>query len=186
MTHLQEAFPNSSDQKLQLRIAMLGLLRQNSACSSAIGTALEYWLTQHPGARTIAVFAALPGEADLTEIISRHPARRWVYPRVRGGDLDFHDVEDPAVGLRPGNFGIREPLADLPLVAVGEIDAFFCPGLAFDRRGGRLGRGRGYYDRLLARARPDALKSGVGFPWQIVPDTFAEAHDISMDQVICG
>lgn len=153
---------------------------------SAIEAALENWLAKNPAARTIAVFAALPGEVDLAEIIARHPGRRWVYPRVRGDDLHFHHVADPATGLKPGMLGIREPSPDQPLVTVAEIDAFFCPGLAFDSRGGRLGRGRGYYDRLLARSRPDALKIGVCFPWQMVPDTFPQGHDIQMDEVING
>jgi 5-formyltetrahydrofolate cyclo-ligase len=165
---------------------MRRLLRENTNESDEINVALGNWLAKNPAARTIAVFAALPGEADLTEVVARHPAQRWVYPRVRGEELDFHHVENPATGLHAGNFGIREPSADLPRVAVAEIDAFFCPGLAFDRRGGRLGRGRGYYDRVLAGARPDAHKIGVCFPWQIVPDTFSEAHDIPMDEVICG
>lgn len=165
---------------------MRGLMRENTTGASEIHTAAELWLADNPGVRTIAVFAALPGEVDLTEVVARHPGRRWVYPRVRGDDLDFHHVANPDTGLQPGVLGILEPSAELPLVAVEEIDAFFCPGLAFDRRGGRLGRGRGYYDRLLAKARPDARKAGICFPWQIVPDTFPEAHDIQMDEVISG
>jgi len=165
---------------------MRSLLREKTTDAAAIHAALDDWLAGNPALRTIAVFAALPGEADLTEIIARHPGRRWVYPRVRGDDLDFHHVADPTTGLRPGTLGIREPSPQLPLVELAEIDAFFCPGLAFDRRGGRLGRGRGYYDRLLAKARPDARKTGICFPWQIVPDTFPEPHDIQMDEVISG
>jgi 5-formyltetrahydrofolate cyclo-ligase len=132
------------------------------------------------------VFHALPGEVDLTEITLRHGGRRWAYPRIAGDDLVFHVVEDPASDLTPGTMGIFEPLADLPQVAIDEIDAFLCPGLAFDKRGGRLGRGKGFYDRMLARARPDALKIGVCFPEQLVPDAFAEAHDIAMDGVLTG
>lgn len=165
---------------------MRRLLRENTSDSGGINAALERWLAKNPAARTIAVFAALAGEVDLSELISRHPGRRWAYPRVRGAELDFHHARNPASGLQPGAFGIREPSAGLPRVMVAEIDAFFCPGLAFDRRGGRLGRGRGYYDRVLAGARADAHKIGVCFPWQIVPDTFAKAHDIHMHEVICG
>jgi len=93
-------------------------------------------------------------------------------------------VEDPCAGLSPGAMGILEPLPHLPQVGIAEIDAFLCPGLAFDARGGRLGRGKGFYDRMLARARPDALKMGVCFPQQLVPDVFAQEHDIPMDGVL--
>jgi len=145
---------------------------------------LEAWLDGHRDARTIAAFIALPGEVDLAAMISRHPDRRWVYPRVAGDTLCFHVVGDPALDLATGDYGVREPLASLPIVEIREIDAFFCPGLAFDARGGRLGRGRGFYDRMLARARRDTLKIGVCHSAQRVDDTFPEPHDIIMDMVI--
>jgi 5-formyltetrahydrofolate cyclo-ligase len=165
---------------------MRRLLREVDHDPQAICAAVEGWLAAHPGARTIAVFRALPGEVDLTEITARHGDRRWVYPRVAGDELVFHVVADAAADLKPGTMGILEPAPDLPSVEVGGIDAFFCPGLAFDARGGRLGRGRGFYDRLLARARPGALKIGVCFPAQLVPDTYAQAHDIAMDGILTG
>jgi len=98
----------------------------------------------------------------------------------------FHAVKNPDLELVPGAFGILEPSPTLPVVDLAKIDVFLCPGLAFDSHGGRLGRGRGYYDRLLARARPDAYKIGVCFPHQLVPETFTEPHDIHMDLVISG
>ena len=143
-------------------------------------TAVENWLHAHPELRTVAVYSPLPGEVDLAAACLRRPDLRWVYPRIRGHDLTFHTGES----LTPGPFGILEPSADAPEIPVEEIDAFLCPGLAFDLNGGRLGRGRGFYDRMLAKARPDALKAGVCFASQIVPDTFPESHDIPMDAVL--
>lgn len=163
---------------------MRRLLRETSGDSAAVHPALENWLAAHPDLQTIAVFSALPGEVDLTKIIAAHPGRRWAWPRVEEHDLHFHQAKHPATQLTPGAFGVREPSPDLPVIPVEEIDAFFCPGLAFDGNGGRLGRGRGFYDRMLAKARPDALKIGVCFPWQIVADTFPEAHDVIMSQVL--
>lgn len=163
---------------------MRSRLRESSADSEVISAAVDGWLGNNPAARTIAVFAALPGEVDLTAIVSRHDDRKWAYPRVNGEELDFYHVKNPITDLQPGHFGIREPSVELPLIALAEIDAFLCPGLAFDSRGGRLGRGRGFYDRTLAQARPQALKVGICFQWQIVPDTFPQAHDIPMDKLI--
>lgn len=159
-------------------------LRDCSVATRELETAVERWLASHSAARTIAVFAALPGEPDLSGIVSRQVERRWVYPRVIGDELFFHQPLDLASDLTPGKFGILEPSAALPLAELWEIDAFFCPGLAFDSCGGRLGRGRGFYDRMLARARPDALKIGICHACQIVPDTFCQAHDVRMDEVI--
>lgn len=161
-------------------------MRGTPADSRAVGAALDRWLVGHPELRTIAVFAALPGEVDLTELIARHPECRWAYPRVVGATLVFHGVRDPAADLTSGAFGIREPAPTMAVIPLAEIDAFLCPGLAFDAQGGRLGRGRGFYDRVLAGARPAALKVGVCFARQIVATTFPEAHDVPMDVVIAA
>lgn len=163
---------------------MRALARTADPDSGRARAALAHWLEEHPQLRTIAVFSALPGEVDLSGLCAARTDLRWVYPKVSGDDLSFHHVRDADRELVAGAFGIREPRPDLTAVAVETIDAFLCPGLAFDKRGGRLGRGKGFYDRLLANARTDALKVGVCFPWQIVDDTFAEPHDIAMDAVV--
>ncbi len=166
---------------------MRQLLRNLKADSHPVCSALEIWLAQHPALKTIAVFSPLPGEVDLHPFIARHPEITWAYPRViEGNNLKFHHVPNPSADLLRGNFSILEPSSTLAEIPPAEIDAFLCPGLAFDKTGGRLGRGRAFYDRTLAHARPDALKIGVCFPEQIVHDTFREPHDIQMDSVICG
>ena len=162
---------------------MRQLALEKAPASEANLQALNDWLCRNDHLHIIAAFAALPGEVDLTEIITRNPKLCWVWPRISGVNLYYHHVENPAVDLKPGSFGVREPSPKLPVISVGQIDAFLCPGLAFDARGGRLGRGRGFYDRMLAGARPDAMKIGVCFPWQIVADTFPETHDVMMDEV---
>lgn len=155
-----------------------------SGDSVALQDAIRHWLSTHPGITTLAIFAALPGEPDLLPLVKRHPEHRWVLPRVEGDALTFHPVTDPENDLYVGAFKIREPHADSPQVPVTEIDAFLCPGLAFDLQGNRLGRGRGFYDRMLEQASPNALKLGVCFPFQLVADTFPEPHDIHMDGLI--
>ena len=155
-------------------------LREHTHDSGPVCAALEKWLLSRPALRTVAIYSALPGEVDLTAVRQGHAHLNWVYPKVIGHHLTFHSGDQ----LHPGAHGILEPAAGSPEVPLSEIDAFVCPGLAFARNGGRLGRGRGFYDRLLAQARPDALKVGVCFPFQVVPDTYPEAHDVKMDAVI--
>ena len=155
-------------------------LRGHASESDPACAALAKWLLDRPALRTVAIYSALPGEVDLTALRRRLPQLNWVYPKVRGHDLTFH----PGDQLHPGAHGILEPAEGSPEVPLHQIDAFLCPGLAFERSGHRLGRGRGFYDRLLAQARPDALKVGVCFPFQIVPDTFPETHDVIMDMVV--
>ncbi len=145
---------------------------------------LRLWLAGRPELRTLSTFSPLPGEIDLIPLVAEFPDRRWLFPRVEGTTLVLHHVTDPAAGLEPGAFGIREPAPTLPVVSFFEVDAFFCPGLAFDAYGNRLGRGRGFYDRMLEHARPGSLKIGVCHAAQLVPDVYGEPHDIPMDQVI--
>lgn len=161
---------------------MRRLLRERQPASDQACAALQTWLLAHPALRTIAVYSPLPGEVDLSPTLLRRAETRWVFPKIRGADLTFHS----GLNLVSGAFGILEPAAGSPEVALAEIDAFICPGLAFDPRGGRLGRGRGFYDRMLANARPDALKLGICFEIQLVADTFPEPHDVRMDHVIAG
>lgn len=163
---------------------MRRLLRESVTDSTAVCRSIHEWLIAHPGLKTLSIFAALPGEVDLSSFVKDHPDRTWVYPFVRGEHLTFHRVQNPAEELLPGSFGIREPREDSPVVPVSQIDAFLCPGLAFDEHGGRLGRGRGFYDRVLASKRDDALKIGICFKFQRVPDTYSEAHDMHMDLVL--
>lgn len=159
-------------------------LCEHKGDSAALRDAIRRWLSAHPERLTVAIFAALPGEPDLLPLVTLHPERRWVLPKVQGDALTFHAVTNPENELITGAFGIREPRADSALVAIPEIDVFLCPGLAFDLLGNRLGRGRGFYDRMLEMARSDALKFGVCFPFQLVDDTFPEPHDIRMDALI--
>ncbi|MEO8615790.1 MAG: 5-formyltetrahydrofolate cyclo-ligase [Luteolibacter sp.] len=180
------AIPESFHPKSALRKSMRQLLHELNASSQAVCDALHEWLCINSGLKAIAVFSPLPGEVDLENFINRHPEITWAYPRVHGDTLTFHAIADPAAELTHGSFGIMEASPIHPLIPEDQIDAFLCPGLAFDSKCGRLGRGKGFYDRILAKARPDAQKIGVCFPCQQVPDTFPEPHDIPMDAVICG
>ena len=136
-----------------------------SECSHQIADRLADWLVRHPEIRTLAVFAALPGEPDLKTLHATSNQTALVYPLVGAEHrLSFHRVMDPGT-LVAGSFGIMEPSpADHPEVAVGGIDAFLCPGLGFDGSGTRLGRGGGFYDRALEGARPDAPRGGQTSP----------------------
>ncbi len=164
---------------------MRARIARTTPSPEAIADACGQWLLSRPDLRVIAAYAALPGEIDLSSLVSRHTGRTWLYPRVTNEHLTLHPIADPARQLVPGSFGILEPPASLPAVSVESVDAFLCPGLAFDgATGGRLGRGRGFYDRLLENARPDCVKAGICHPFQLVPDTFSEPHDIRMDLVI--
>jgi len=91
--------------------------------------------------------------------------------------------------LVPGTWGILEPPKQRwgelgKEVAFEQLDCVMVPGVAFDRNGGRLGNGAGYYDRLLASVRADAVLIGVCFESQLVEQVAMDAHDVMMDIVM--
>jgi len=168
-----------AEQKQSLRAEARGLLAALSAvhkqaAGREILAILERW-TPWLEARTVCAFSALPSEPDL---LTPWPQdKKIILPRVAGDELCLHFVDSPA-GLVAGSFGIFEPSASLPL-AEERADLILVPGLAFDESGGRLGRGRGYYDRLLAGFH--GLRVGVCFEELVFERIPAEEHDVTMD-----
>ncbi len=135
-------------------------------------------------ARTVALFAAQATEPDLEPLWGDTLGRTICYPRVNGMELDFIAVENPAA-LETSRWQLREPIHDeAHIITPSQLDLIFVPGLAFTRDGARLGRGGGFYDRLLARPSVRARKIGVCFADQICDDLPREAHDCSVDEVI--
>jgi 5-formyltetrahydrofolate cyclo-ligase len=99
-------------------------------------------------------------------------------PRIEGGDLVFRRY-DAETALAPGAYGVMEPTEASPII---EPTVIFAPLLAFDRRGGRLGYGAGYYDRAIARCRP-RLAIGLAFAAQEVDEVPTDANDRPLDLV---
>jgi 5-formyltetrahydrofolate cyclo-ligase len=91
--------------------------------------------------------------------------------------------------LAPGTMGVLEPKPELRgrsdrKIDPTELDLIIAPGVAFDRRGGRLGYGKGYYDKLLHQIRGDATKAAVCFECQLVAEIPLLPHDVRMDLIV--
>ncbi len=94
-------------------------------------------------------------------------------------------LTNPEGELRPGYCRIPEPdISKAELIAPLEIDIVVLPGSVFDRYGGRLGYGGGYYDRFLAQEAPDALRVGLAFDLQIVDEVPLMAHDMRLHYLL--
>jgi 5-formyltetrahydrofolate cyclo-ligase len=104
---------------------------------------------------------ALPAFDDATQFYS---ARR---------------VKNLETDIFTGKFGVSEPLLELEEIPLNQFDLVLVPGVAFDLSGNRLGRGRGFYDRILAQA--SGIKCGVGYEFQLREEIPTEAHDAKVD-----
>ena len=139
-------------------------------------------------ARTIALYAALPGEvpteALLEAALAQH--KRVVFPVVpaAGRELVFRSIEEAAQLAHAGRLSIREPEDTRPSMALGAIELFVVPGLAFTRQCQRLGQGAGYYDATLARASADTARLGLAFSEFVLESLPVEASDVAMHFVV--
>jgi 5-formyltetrahydrofolate cyclo-ligase len=91
--------------------------------------------------------------------------------------------------LQPGMWNILEPPRERWIeqgkqVRPDQLDVVIVPGVAFDKQGGRLGNGAGYYDRLLQKMRPDAVLAAVCYEAQLLPQVAMDTHDVFMDFII--
>ena len=129
-------------------------------------------------------YRALPGEADIVAALPVQAGIEWAYPLVAGDHLEFRIPESGEGSYAPGRWGVFEPLPEKSRpIPTKELAGFLIPGLAFDRTGLRLGRGRGFYDRCLMGA--NGFRLGVAFAVQLaVKPLPAEDHDACMDAVV--
>lgn len=136
--------------------------------------------------RTIALYAAIGAEVDTTEIARVAVARgkTLAFPRFSGEERTLQFAACSLDALVPGPHGTHTPPAAAPAVAPGDLDLVVVPGVAFDVRGRRLGRGRGHYDATLAQLPATTPRVGLAFELQIVDEVPQEPHDVPLDAVV--
>jgi len=129
----------------------------------------------------ILMYHSLPDELSTHDFIRRWASRKHFYlPRVNGVNLDILPYDESRLAL--GSFHIEEPTGN-DITGIDDIELIVVPAVAFDRQGNRVGRGKGYYDRLLAGSK--ATKIGVGYDFQLIDESIdADPHDVQMDMVI--
>ena len=136
-------------------------------------------------AKSIILYYSLPDEVnthDLIDILLKMNKRVYL-PKVIGeGSMEIRSYLG-LDSLNRGAFHIMEPSGNI-LNDYSNIDIIVVPGLAFDRLGNRLGRGKGFYDRFLAKVN-DIYKIGLCFPFQIVDKIPTDAYDVKVNIVLC-
>ncbi|HLB33497.1 MAG: 5-formyltetrahydrofolate cyclo-ligase [Verrucomicrobia bacterium RIFCSPHIGHO2_12_FULL_41_10] len=176
--------------KQQLRKKMIALHQQktSSLLSEELLPLLKqlYSLSEWKKAQSVLLYAPMFGEPNLLELLKENSERRFLFPRIHNNNLSLHQWDHEAPWSH-GTFGIPEPdprSQHWPLVPIEEVDLALIPGVAFDLMGGRLGRGYGFFDRLLGTPTCVATKIGIAWPWQIIPEVPREPWDVLMNLVI--
>lgn len=150
------------------------------AASATIVALLARALPAVPG--RILVYRALPTEIDLWPLVEALGPGRFALTRTpERGPLTVHGAEGP---LERHRLGFEQPIETASRLGMDAVGAVLVPGLAFDRRGVRLGRGAGHYDRLLSGAGPATLLIGVAAEALVVPELPVEPHDVSMTRLV--
>lgn len=138
-------------------------------------------LEEFKHAGTVLIYWSLPGEVITESFIEKwHGRKRIILPLVEGDDLRLKEYCPGK--LKEGFRGIMEPSADATEVSPEEIDFAIIPGVAFDSHCERLGRGRGFYDRLLPAI--ECPVAGVGYDFQIVEEVPINERDQHLSMVV--
>jgi 5-formyltetrahydrofolate cyclo-ligase len=145
-------------------------------------------LPQYKKARTLALYASLPGEVPTDVLFARALAdgKTVAFPAVpeAGKRLAFRAVQGPAHLVPRGRLHIREPDEALPEVPLSAIELFVVPGLGFGQDGQRLGHGAGYYDATLKEVPKATPLVGLAFTEQVLEAIPTEAWDVRMTYVL--
>jgi 5-formyltetrahydrofolate cyclo-ligase len=170
--------------RAEIRRRLAGIDAQ--ARAEASGRAAELLLKQPVWQKACCVLLYLPlkDELDLSAAVEAalRSGKTVALPRYHPGGGVYHAAEYRGEPLERKQFGVREPDLSAPEVPLNQLDFLLVPGVAFDRSGRRLGRGKGFYDRLLAGVT--GMKCGVAWDEQIVHELRAEPHDIAMDLML--
>lgn len=135
-------------------------------------------------AETVLAYWSMDDEVYTHDFVNKWAgSKTLLLPCVKGDELElrYFDGEER---LQPGEgYAIPEPVGEL-FADWGKIDLILVPGVAFDKSGNRLGRGKGYYDKVLKQT--GAYKLGVCFDFQLVECVPVEPHDVKMDRVVAS
>ena len=132
----------------------------------------------------IVLYSAFDGEIDVAPLTERSGLGPFALTRTpeEGHDLTVHPFGSPRERHR---YGYDQPTADSQLIDDSDIAVVLVPGMAFDRLGARLGRGKGYYDRFLARLGAETLLVGITGGY-VVAELPVDAHDVAMTHLASG
>jgi 5-formyltetrahydrofolate cyclo-ligase len=150
--------------------------------SEAILRQLEQ-LPEWDAARVVLLYWSMADEVQTHDFVNRwYKDKVLLLPCVDGDDLVLRQYTGPECLVAGEQFGIGEPTGPI-WTDLDAIQIIIVPGVAFDRSGNRMGRGRGFYDRML-KSTMGALKIGIAYDFQMLDEIPVEPHDVKMDRII--
>jgi 5-formyltetrahydrofolate cyclo-ligase len=135
--------------------------------------------------QSVLSFFPMPGEPDVRPLLQEALAagKRLALPRFDPALRDYEVRQVTTLSaLEHGHYGILEPGPAAARLEINRLDFILVPGVAYDGRGRRLGRGKGYFDRLLAQVH--GHKCGVAFDWQVVTEVPVGPQDVSVNSLL--
>lgn len=174
--------------KISLRARILDTRKLlNSAEVKVFGLQVQYRFIEtkvFSAARGLALYSPILNEVATDDVhrVAIAAGKRVYYPRINKKYLDFVQV-NALEDLVPGRFCVLEPVVPETITAP-EIDVIVVPGVAFDRRGHRLGFGGGYYDRFLSTGAAELVKVGLCYDFQLCDMLPEEQHDQRLDYLV--
>ena len=150
--------------------------------SEAILRQLEQ-LPEWDAARVVLLYWSMADEVQTHDFVNRwYKDKVLLLPCVDGDDLVLRQYTGPECLVAGEQFGIGEPTGPI-WTDLDAIQIIIVPGVAFDRSGNRMGRGRGFYDRML-KSTVGAIKIGIAYDFQMLDEIPVEPHDVKMDRII--
>lgn len=137
-------------------------------------------------AKIVMFYIAFDGEVNTEEMIkeAKKLGKTVTVPVCKRNRITLRPcILDDNAGLKKGLYGVHEP-STKRFIRSKDLDLVIVPGVAFDRKGNRLGRGKGCYDLFLKRLPKDTPAIGLAFDFQILPTIPAKMHDVSVNKVI--
>ncbi len=175
-----------TDIRQQFRVLTRSIAPEQAAaasedlCKNLLGS--PYWQQ----ARRILMFYPLNDEPDIAPLLQQAltAGKTIALPRYNSslGVYEAALIRSLTEDLVPGRFGVREPSPNCPALPLNQLDLTLVPGIAFDASGRRLGRGKGFYDRLLPGTTGMTL--GLAFDWQESDALPTEPHDVELDAIL--
>ncbi|MCX5712760.1 MAG: 5-formyltetrahydrofolate cyclo-ligase [Candidatus Omnitrophica bacterium] len=153
---------------------------------SAVISKKLFRLKEFKKAKTVMFYIAFKGEVDTTEMIKEaiKLGKKVTVPVCdKNNRLMGPCLLEKGAHLRNGPYGVKEPVNKI-CFRLDQLDLVLVPGVAFDKKGNRLGRGKGFYDRMLSKLARATPAIGVAFDFQVLPCVPVCSHDVSVKKVL--